>query len=169
MLRVMKQHMQGEKMTYKLEINQTLFLDNEEEARELGQTLNRLTRPFKSHGALRLSQRTERGFREVEIYKPARVRATSMRQESHTTVLAIIKELSHRADTQLDVSRVSENVVVLPEGQNVYTIDYKAFYNNFVNALEDPSEVEEAPNTFTDSVSTVYLEQSLRGIKEIKL
>lgn len=151
-------------MSYQLSINQTLRFSTLDEARELGQFVDYLTRDKDKTGGIRLNEVDNGRRTEISLYKPEQSRATNLRQECHTTVLSVIKNLSEKMDTQFNVSELSRDVVILTEGTSLYTIDYKRLYQNFSEvAGQDNAE------TFKTAVSETLVSQSLRGIKGIKL
>lgn len=153
-------------MTYKIDMNQTVFVQDEDQARQLAQYVDYLTGDKDKNGGIRLYQQAENGFKELPVYSPVSTsRATSMRQECHTTVLSVIKELSTRfEDTQFGIAQMTEGVVSLPDNESIYFVDYKALYQNFVEVVGT-----EHADEFKEAVSTVLTAQSLRGIKGIKI
>lgn len=151
----------------KLEVRTDGDFNSVEEARSVGQTIERLMKAAGKHGVhiYEYPDNTSAPkfpFRsEVPLYLPEKpLNVTQARQETETRLSSIIKNLRAQIAT-LPLEANLETDVLTLDGRR-WTIDYQTLFDNVGKYVEKTSETKDA---FNSAVATTLQMEATRGIK----
>lgn len=150
-------------MSYKVNVSQSFFVEDLTQAREIANTITSMVEPVSDSVVSNFAKIEDMSTRKtVPLRDPETSVAYRGRQDLTTQVMALVKTINESEENthDLDSEEVSEQAVILPEGQTDYAIKFKILAEAVSTVRPDLTNPKEINNVVKKAWAQVLASQA---------